>query len=279
MVKRTPALNTEKVKSTKNTKVKRRERNAKKEKTAAQTRSLTKRFKKVERKRRARKRKEAKMQTNQRGLAHGPKALQHLVLNLSLNRNLLKKIQSPLQQIRLQSLSSETHLVLVNLRSCLTLFPRWRIWSTKAQRWKGQRKRKEVPVGHLKVKRDLEEDEPDQDHPDESQSAGQDPQNENRRPLALEIAQKRGLLNRERKADRGQRDTTIGPDLILSEEANIQDPGHAPDQGLLLSQGRTEGPHQNLGLAHHSIDTIQGVSLSPEQNLQNQGPFRTQGLI
>lgn len=45
-VKRTPALNTEKVKSTKNKKVKRRERNAKKKKTAAQTQSLTKRFKK-----------------------------------------------------------------------------------------------------------------------------------------------------------------------------------------------------------------------------------------
>lgn len=48
MLKRTPALNTGKVKSTKNTKAKRRERNAKKEKTAAQRLSPTKRHKKGE---------------------------------------------------------------------------------------------------------------------------------------------------------------------------------------------------------------------------------------
>jgi len=48
MLKRTPALNTGKVKSTKNTKAKRRERNAKKEKTAAQRASPTKRHKKGE---------------------------------------------------------------------------------------------------------------------------------------------------------------------------------------------------------------------------------------
>lgn len=46
MIKRTPALNTGRVKSTKNTKAKRRKRNAKKEKTAAQTQSPTKRLKK-----------------------------------------------------------------------------------------------------------------------------------------------------------------------------------------------------------------------------------------
>lgn len=43
MVKRTPALNTGRVKSTKNTKAKRRERNGKKEKTAALSLSPTKR--------------------------------------------------------------------------------------------------------------------------------------------------------------------------------------------------------------------------------------------
>lgn len=142
------------------------------------------------------------------------------------------KILSPLQQVRFQSLISKTHLMF-----CLTLFPRWRILSTKALKTKGPRIRKRVPAEHLKVRRLLK----DHDHPDGSQDADQDLglQNDNgdqSQPPALEIAPKRGLINRKREVDQGQRDATIGPGLILSEEANIQDPGRAPgelDQGLL----------------------------------------------
>lgn len=63
---------------------------------------------------------------------------------------------------------------------------------------KGPRRRKEVLAGHLKVRRAPEEDEPDQDHPDGSQNADRDPQNDNgdqSQPPALEIAPKRGLIN------------------------------------------------------------------------------------
>lgn len=168
-VKRTPALNTGKVKSTKNTRAKRRGRNAKKEKTAAQTPSLTNRTKKAERKRSERRRKRANMPTKPRGQAHDLKALQHLILNLNANQNLLVKIQS--QQVRL---SSKTNPLLISLRSYPTLFPRLRLRSTKAQKKKDPKKRKEAPAEHPKVRRPPREEEADLDHPDGDQDTDPD---------------------------------------------------------------------------------------------------------
>ncbi|KAI2668813.1 Protein SON [Labeo rohita] len=73
-------------------------------------------------------------------------------------------------------------------------------------------------------------------------------------PHALEIAPKRGLINREREVDRGQRDATVGPGLILSEKASVRDPGRTPgelDQGLLrnrrsTSKSRSRSPRRRL---------------------------------
>lgn len=175
------------------------------------------------------------MQTKPRGQAHDPKALQHLALNLNPNQNLLVKIQS--QQVRL---SSKTNPVLISLRSYPTLFPRWRLLSTKAQKKKEPRKRKEAPVEHLKVRRSPEEEEADLDHPDGGQDTDPDrglrnDSGDRSQPRALEITPKRVLISREREADPGQRDARIDPGLVLS-EGNIRDPGLAPDEldpGLL----------------------------------------------
>ncbi len=175
------------------------------------------------------------MQTKWKDLALDPKALQHQVLNLSPNRNLQVKIQSPLQQLRLQSPSSKTRVVLVSLRSCLTLFLRWR----KAQKMKGPRRRKISSSRTSKSKESSRGRRTRSRSPrrkSERRSISPKPQRRSKSTSRSRNSSKRGLINGEREVDQGLRDATVGPGLILSEEANIQDPGRAPgelDQGLL----------------------------------------------